>query len=370
MNNTIAIVYGGKSGEHSVSRRSAASVVKNIDKNRWKTLLIGIAESGKWYLQSPQILEACLAGALTLGLEETPEAQICIVPGMGSYSFALSSGKSLGDIAAVFPVLHGSFGEDGCIQGLFEMAGIPYVGAKVTASAIAMDKDYTKSIWQQSGLPVLPWICIKTLENSDTQKALVEKAERDFCYPLFVKPANAGSSVGAAKVEDRAALEEAIKNAAKWDDKVILEPFIKAREIECSVTGNSSLTAYTPGEVIPTSEFYDYESKYIDPDGAHLAIPAQIPEESLAKIRNLAKKAYSSLGVSGLSRVDFFMDKNSGEIFLNEINTLPGFTSISMFPQMCEASGLGYTELLDKLIELAIENQRHFSTRSYRYQAI
>jgi len=273
-------------------------------------------------------------------------------------------------VDVVFPVLHGTFGEDGTIQGLLEMVNVPYVGAGVLGSAIGMDKEIAKILWLHAGLPVVPFISVRKLDwaSAEKRKQIIERAERDFMYPLFVKPSCAGSSVGASKAPDRPSLEQAVAEALLWDDKVLIEPFVPAREVECSVTGNERPEAYTPGEIVPTHEFYDYEAKYIDPDGAALLIPADLTETEFRTIREIAIKAYKAAELSGLSRIDFFVRKDTREILLNEVNTMPGFTTISMFPKMCEASGLSYPDLLDKLISLAQERHEQRNFRNYSYK--
>jgi D-alanine-D-alanine ligase len=267
----------------------------------------------------------------------------------------------------VFPVLHGTFGEDGTIQGLFEMAGLAYVGAGVLGSAVGMDKDKAKALWIHEGLPVVPYAAVKENDWSrlETRQPIIEKAEREFGYPLFVKPACAGSSVGAGKAENRPGLVKALDEAFLWDGKALIEPFVPAREIECSVTGNENPQAYTPGEVAPTHEFYDYEAKYVDPNGAALLIPAALDEGKLQAVREIAVRAYRAAEIEGLARVDFFVRKDTGELFLNEVNTMPGFTTISMFPKMCEASGLAYDRLLDRLIGHAVERWKKRESRDY-----
>lgn len=367
MKKNIVVIYGGKSGEHAVSLVSAASVARTLDTTRYEVLLVGIAPDGRWYLQSEAVLANCRASSAPLSIEQDDRQLVALVPGMGNACLVRARDGQVIRVDCAFPVLHGTFGEDGCIQGLFEICGIPYVGAGVAASALGMDKDYAKTIWKAHGLPVVPWIALNAAERHQQARfaSLLELAERDFRYPLFVKPSAAGSSVGAAKATDRTSLVKAIDEALLWDDKVLIEPFVAAREIECSITGNDDVAAYTPGEVAPSHEFYDYDAKYIDPDGAKLIIPARIEEEALGRIRELAKKAYRSLGITGLSRVDFFVLKESGEILLNEVNTLPGFTGISMFPRMCEASGLSYAELLDLVIDLGLARYTARSSRSY-----
>jgi len=358
----IAIIYGGKSVEHEVSLVSATSIARTIDLSLHTITLIGITQDGRWFLQDTSVLEQVKnnPGAV-LPVIIDPEALVSVVPGGGCNGAFVIKGCPI-TVDAVFPVLHGTYGEDGTIQGLLEMAELPYVGGGVMASAIAMDKEKTKIIWQALGLSVLPFVCARQHEWNieSVRNEIILRAEKELGWPLFVKPSCAGSSVGAARASCREDLEKKAGEAFLWDDKLIIEPFIPAREIECSVIGNESPVAYTPGEIIPSHEFYDYDAKYIDPDGATLHIPADIDEDITRKVRQLAVKAYQALDLSGLSRVDFFIDKRTGQLYLNEINTIPGFTSISMFPKMCEASGLPYPEIIMKLISLA---QARFTAR-------
>lgn len=351
----IAVIYGGKSGEHEVSLRSATSIVRNVPTAAHRVIAIAIDKDGAWYLQDDSVLEAVRrdpAGVLSFAADES--RRVSVVPGGGLTGAFVCAGEKI-PVDVVFPVLHGTYGEDGTIQGLFEMAEVPYVGGGVMASALAMDKEKTKVIWQAAGLPVVPFVSAKIADwqSEETRRELVAKAERDLRWPLFVKPACAGSSVGAAKASNREELEKRAGEAFLWDDKILIEPFIPAREIECSVTGNEAPVAYTPGEIVPSHEFYDYDAKYLDPEGAALQIPADIDEALTRKVRQTAIQAYRALDLSGLSRVDFFIDKRNDTLYLNEINTIPGFTSISMFPKMCEASGLPYADLVMKLVNLA-----------------
>jgi D-alanine-D-alanine ligase len=367
---TIAVIYGGRSGEHEVSLISAASVVRNLDQEKYKVLLIGIDKQGVWYLQNEAELRRCLDGAAALEIQVDETRRISAVCGGGTKETFSTPATGPVAVDVVFPVLHGTFGEDGTIQGLFEMVNVPYVGAGVLGSAIGMDKEIAKILWLHAGLPIVPFISVRKLDwaSADKRKQIIERAERDFMYPLFVKPSCAGSSVGASKAPDRPGLEQAVAEALLWDDKVLIEPFVPAREVECSVTGNERPEAYTPGEIIPTHEFYDYEAKYIDPDGAALLIPADLTEAEFRTIREIAIKAYKAAELSGLSRIDFFVRKDTREILLNEVNTMPGFTTISMFPKMCEASGLSYPDLLDKLINLAQERHEQRNSRNYSYK--
>ncbi len=357
----IVLVYGGKSGEHEVSLLSCASVIRHIPAEGNHLSLIGIDRDGTWYLQESRVAESVRNNAETaLTIDRNPARQVQIVPG-GGCSGGLRCGDSPIPADVVFPVLHGTFGEDGTIQGLFEMAEIPYVGGGVMASSLAMDKEKTKLIWQQEGLPVVPFLALRSADwktggspdSKTSRDAVCDTIQKKFPWPVFVKPARAGSSVGACKADNTDALCACLDEAFRWDTKVLVEPFISAREIECSVTGNGRATAWEPGEIAPSHEFYDYEAKYIDPDGARLIIPAPLSEEEKNRVTNLACRAYEALDLDGFSRVDFFLDKKSGKLFLNEINTIPGFTHISMFPRMCEAAGLAYPDLIMHLLELA-----------------
>lgn len=352
----IAIIYGGRSGEHEVSLVSASFVTRAI--SREHTLyLIGITKTGAWYLQPKAVEERIRSNnSEVLTIDCSKETQVAVLPGGGTAAGFLVNGTPI-PVDVVFPVLHGSFGEDGTIQGLFEMADLPYVGGGVLASSAAMDKEKTKIIWQHENLPVVPFLCVRKVEwdNQKIRDSLIAQAEKELEYPLFVKPCRVGSSVGAGKASDRAELLQKMQEAFLWDSKVLIEMCIAAREIECSVTGNNECVVYTPGEIIPSHEFYDYDAKYLDPDGAQLKIPADIDDDQRRTIRSIARKAYQALDLTGLARVDFFIDKNTKSIYVNEVNTIPGFTAISMFPKMCEASGLPYQDLIMHLFDLAIE---------------
>jgi D-alanine-D-alanine ligase len=279
-----------------------------------------------------------------------------VIPGRG---LAGPSGPIHADV--VFPLLHGTFGEDGTVQGLLEMANLPYAGAGVLGSSLAMDKQKTKEIWMQSGLPVVEFLVVQ--DGSEASQAAVLET---FNPPLFVKPVTAGSSVGITKVKEARQLRPAIVEALRFDARVMIEPAVDAREIECAVLGNESPEAFAPGEILPKHEFYSYEAKYIDPDGAGLVLPADLPETASREVRRLAVAAFQAVQCSGMARVDFFLDKATGRLLLNEINTIPGFTNISMYPKMCEASGLAYTRHLDRLIELALERHRRRGSLRYR----
>ena len=287
------------------------------------------------------------------------------MPGGGS-DRAFLAGDQVIKCDVAFPVLHGTYGEDGTIQGLFEMVGIPYVGCNPLGSALTMDKEKTKAVLTEAGIPVVPGICVRRADTADWKKydEILELVQKQLGFPLFVKPCGAGSSDGANLAVDLRHLNSAILEAFNWDDKILIEKAINAREIECSVTGNptifdggkdyEALTAYGPGEIAPKHDFYDYDAKYNDPDGAELLIPARLDEKKLEEIREMAKKAFAALDLNGLSRVDFFIDKDTGELYLNEINTMPGFTQISMFPKMCAKFGLDFTALTELLIKEAL----------------
>ena len=360
----IAIIFGGKSGEHEISLISAASVARGIDKKH-SVFLIGIAKDGKWYLQSKSEYEKiCKDKNASLLIDQNADNQVFIVPGEKKHSFQTKKGSL--EIDVVFPVLHGTYGEDGTIQGLLDMADIPYVGCATMTSSLTMDKEKTKQVLQTQGIPVVPYICMKKCDMLDSSRydELFQKAIDSLGFPLFVKPCCAGSSNGASKAENPKQLSFALCEAFSWDDKVLIEKSIDAREIECSVTGNSTTTpadseietvkAYIPGEIIPSHKFYDFDAKYNDPDGAKLAIPAELSADMIETVRSTAVKAYKALDASGLSRVDFFIDKQTNDLYFNEINTMPGFTNISMFPKMCEKAGLEFTELTELLIQEAL----------------
>jgi len=356
---TVLILYGGKSGEHEVSLRSAASIVTYLH-SRYHLLLVGITKEGRFYLQ-PESYSSLVAtkGIEALTIQEDPNRKVFFIPGEG---FACNG--SLLTVDIVFPILHGTFGEDGTIQGLLETLDVAYVGAGVLGSAIGMDKEMSKRLWEKEGLPIVPYV---SLSLSQWKKQNVYQVADQLGYPVFVKPACIGSSVGISKVKDSKDLSKAIERAFKFDTKILIEKGIDAREIECSVLGNQEPVAFTPGEVVPSHEFYDYEAKYLDPKGAELKVPAPIPVAKQTEIKELALRAYRSIGVEGFARVDFFLERSTGSVYLNEINTIPGFTSISMFPRMCAFEGLSYSDLLDRLLQLGWERYQERKQLSYDY---
>ncbi len=350
----IAILYGGKSGEHEVSLRSAANIVRNLDRGH-RLQLIGITRTGSWHLQPDSVLASCLEGDDPLELRADAPT-VLVVPGTGLRVYGTHGSVDL-QLDAVFPALHGTFGEDGTIQGLLECANLAYVGADVAGSAVAMDKELAKRLWREAGLSVVPSLVVR---QSDTHhpEALIADIQARFGWPVFVKPARSGSSVGASKASSPAELAAALTTALAYDTKALVEPFISAREIECSVLGDDEPRAFPPGELVPSREFYDYEAKYIDPNGASFVIPARLDTESSERVMRVAVAAYRTAGLSGMARVDFFIDRKDGTLYLNEANTIPGFTSISMYPMMCVAGGLSYSALLDELVSLAVKRKK------------
>src|SRR5574344_13490 len=363
---TIAVIYGGKSGEHEVSLTSGAAIARHISAKH-SVVLIAITKDGRWYLQDQTELDRIRKDEkASFRISEKEQNLVTVTPGMGMNAFS-AGGRTI-RIDVVFPALHGTYGEDGTIQGLLEMADIPYVGCTVMTSSLTMDKEKTKAVWEAAGLSVVPYMTIRRTDLLDSRKYddIVAQAISTLHFPLFVKPCSAGSSDGASKAKNEKELSVALMDAFRWDDKVLIEKAINAQEIECAVTGNAmtapadseveNVKAYGPGEIVLTHEFYDYNAKYNDADGVR--IPADAPADVLETVRRTAVRAYKVLDASGLSRVDFFRDRDTGKLYLNEINTLPGFTSISMFPKMCDHAGLHFTELTDLLIDEAVARYR------------
>ncbi len=348
----VAVVFGGKSGEHEVSLMSATNVIKAMNKEKYNIFMIGITRQGKWMTyrgETDKIADGSWEKeAEQLGRDETINL--------------LFSGFFKGDtesgIDVVFPVLHGPNGEDGTIQGLLEMLDTPYVGCGVMASALGMDKEFSKKLFGMKGLPMGDYDVILKADMEKDMDSAVSRIEGRFSYPVFIKPVNMGSSVGITKAHDRAELVKGLKEACKYDRKVMVEESINCREFECAVLGNNDPVASGIGEIIPSHEFYDYEAKYFDDGKSVLIIPAPLSEEKTNELREAAVKAYKALDCAGMARVDFFMDKETGKIYINEINTIPGFTKISMYPKLWDAAGVGYSELIDRLIELAIERHK------------
>lgn len=353
---TIAILYGGRSGEHEVSLRSGGSVYSHLDRSLYNPLLIAVDHNGLWYLQQNPGFEN---DKKTLTLIKEEDTIVSVVPGLGLYC----KNRKI-EIDMVFPVLHGTFGEDGTLQGLLETAGVPYTGSGVLGSALGMDKASAKEIWIQAGLPVVPFITVR--DNKTVQKDdLIQQTIDKFDFPLFVKPANAGSSIGVTKANTFEQLEEGVRNGFKYDTKLLIEPAVTGREIECSVIGNSNPVSFLPGEVV-TGNFYDYDSKYIHPETVKLQTPADLTEEEIKNIKEIAEKAFTSVGAEGFARVDFFIEEDTDKILINEINTLPGFTEISMFAKLCDVSGLLYKEMLTQIIQLAEERHKRRNKLIFR----
>jgi D-alanine-D-alanine ligase len=339
----VGILFGGKSAEHEISLLSARNVYDSLDREKYNPILIGIDKEGRWHLNDDPRCLPNPGKPRLISLDNTGKPA-ALLPSCGG---ALTGGIQL-DV--VFPVLHGPLGEDGTIQGLLTLADLPFVGAGVLGSAAGMDKDVMKRLLRDGGVPIGDFICLRSHETIPA----FDEMSRRFDLPFFVKPANMGSSVGVNKIRRREEYLPGIRDAFKYDSKVIIEEFIPGRELECSVLGNEEPRASVPGEIKSTHEFYSYEAKYVDENGAALEIPARIPEKDAEKVRELAVKTFKVLECEGLGRVDFFL-KSSGELIVNEINTMPGFTRISMYPKLWEASGLSYTELIDRLIVLAID---------------
>ena len=405
----IGILFGGRSGEHEISLLSAASVLKAIDQRKYEVVPIGITKDGRWLTASDA--ERLLAGKAGEGPvrlrsgqvrptqanppqaqlragdpEATPAAAVLqngeavVVPpephksGTGLTPFQSDAPTRRAadraiNVDIIFPILHGTFGEDGTIQGLLELADIPYVGAGVLGSAAGMDKDIMKSLFRAAGLPIVKHVTVLRGDWELQPKKVQKLVESKLKYPVFVKPANLGSSVGISKARDKTELGPAIDEAAKFDRKIVIEEGVggkknKAREIECSVLGNDKPSASVPGEIVPGAEFYDYTAKYLD-EGSQLIIPAKLTKAETKKVQELAIGGFRAVDCSGLARVDFLMDPKSRKIYLNEINTMPGFTSISMYPKLWAASGVGYPELIERLIQLGME--RHSEKKKNQY---
>jgi D-alanine-D-alanine ligase len=353
----VGVLYGGRSGEHDVSRCSAASVIKYLDKAKYDVTAIGIDHDGRWHVQdTPEIMEDKDFGTI-LKLNKTGDWFVNHYEREGKlFLYNVKSGKEV-CVDVVFPVIHGTFCEDGTLQGLLELAMVPYVGADVIGSAIGMDKDVAKRLLRDAGIPVVEWITLLRVQWDISRKGFLAEINNKIGFPCFIKPSNAGSSVGISKVKNSEMLEKAIDEAFLWDNKILIEKGINAREIEFSVIGNYNPESSIPGEIRPKHEFYSYEAKYIDSDGAELLIPADIDPVLTETMQKAAINGYLALCCTGMARVDFFLDRESGNFFLNEINTLPGFTSISMYPKLWGKSGVDYTSLLEKLITLALERR-------------
>jgi D-alanine-D-alanine ligase len=362
----VGILFGGRSGEHDVSLQSAASIIKALDSTKYEIVPIGITREGHWRAGRDALQP--LAHLLEAGEPVTPSVDPTS-PKLLALNPSPQLGYSLPSLDVVFPVLHGTFGEDGTVQGLLELVGVPYVGAGVLASAAGMDKDVMKRLFRDAGLPVVPWELFLRADWESRPAAVRKRIESKLRYPLFVKPVNLGSSVGISKVHNRGELTAALDLASQYDRKMLAEKGINAREIECSVLGNDHPEASVPGEVVPVNEFYDYEAKYLK-QGSELVIPAKLTASQKKQVREVAIRAFQAIDCAGMARVDFLIDRKSGKVYLNEINTIPGFTSISMYPKLWEASGVPYPRLLDRLIELALERHREKSRTRFTYSPV
>ena len=349
---SVCILFGGISPEHDVSLRSAESVLNNIDHSKYNVIPMGITRDGDWIIFGGKDYSELPAGTW---MNNPANCRGAISPVRGQGLLRFEDDCVVRErIDVVFPVMHGENCEDGAVQGLFQLAGIPYVGPHIAASAVSMDKTLTKLVVDQAGVPQAAWHLVRKHEVKNHMDHVIEVLEKKFQYPMFVKPAGTGSSVGVSKAANREALDKALHDAAQFDEKILVEEFINGREIEVAVMGNSSPVASCCGEIDSGAEFYDYEAKYVT-DTSTAYVPARISEDVEEQVRELAVQVYSAIGCQGLSRVDFFVTYEDNRIVFNEINTLPGFTSISMYPKLFDASGIPYPQLIDELLNLALE---------------
>lgn len=356
----VAVIFGGQSGEHDVSLRSAQTVLGALDDARFEAIPIGVTRDGQWLAGSDPMAQLIATSPLfALDGPAEPDVETLEVA-VASTSQTLPTGLG-GDIDVVFPVLHGPMGEDGTVQGLLELAGIPYVGSNVLGSALAMDKAMAKLVLDQHGIPQAPWLLVNRRDWERNPDVVIEKIGTTLGYPCFVKPANMGSSVGVTKVRNPTELDAAMELAGKLDRRIVVEKGLAIRELEVSVLGNDEPIASVVGEVISINEFYDYSAKYVA-EGSQLLVPADIPAEVQGEIQRLAIEAFIALDLAGLARADFFLDLATNQVYLNEVNTMPGFTSISMYPRLWEASGVSLPELVERLLQLAIERSRERKT--------
>lgn len=348
----IGVIFGGRSGEHEVSVMSARSVLAGLDPKKYEVYPIGISRSGQWVNQEGA--RAALQAGTVLSSDQQ---SLAVLPGQAEKSLQplSQSGSPIPALDVIFPVIHGTYGEDGTLQGLLEMAGIPYVGAGVAGSAVGMDKALMKAVWQSSGIPQVPFLTFLRKHFEARPQETADRVVKELGLPVFVKPANLGSSVGISKAKTPAEVMDALKLAASYDRKIVVEQAVESpREIELAVLGNDEPEVSLPGEILHGREWYDYRGKYFETEGQKTIIPADLTAEQIKEVQSLAIFAYQALDMNGLSRVDFLMDKN-GKFYLNEVNTMPGFTPISMYARLWEATGLSYSALLDKMIELALE---------------
>jgi len=364
----VGVIFGGRSGEHEVSLVSARGIMAALDKDKYEIIPIGITREGRWIAGGDPL--AALRGEPSEAAHQTAllgdPTQRGLIPAEAARD--LTETRRV-EMDVIFPVLHGPYGEDGTLQGLLELADVPYVGAGVLGSALGMDKAVMKDVFKAHGLPIADYLVYKRVELDRRQAEIENEIEKNLGYPCFVKPANLGSSVGITKAHDRTELGPALQLAAAYDRKIVAERGINAREIECSVLGNDDPVASVLGEVIPSREFYSYEAKYID-DRSQLVIPANLPQGLAERIRKLAVRAFLAVDCAGMARVDFLLDRVTLDVCVNELNTIPGFTPISMYPKLWEASGLPYPELIDRLIRLALQRhqEKQRSQTSYKPQ--
>ena len=374
----VGVLFGGRSGEHEISLRSALTVMSAMDPDRYEIVPIGIDREGRWFLENNALkvladatpdLRALSAGNTPVTLLPHNDSRALVpTPSQNGLAPGFPSPSLGGPIDVIFPVLHGTFGEDGTIQGLLEQAGMPYVGAGVLGSAVGIDKDLQKRLLRDAGVPVVNYFAIIRADY-DEHPALAKKFARELGYPVFVKPNALGSSIGIAKVKRPVDLDAAVQDAFQYDRKILIEQSCEGRELECAVLGNDRPEASTVGEILIKHghEFYSYESKYVDERGAEIRIPAELPKKAIDKIRKLSVAAFKALSIRGMARVDFLARRDLKKIYVNEVNTIPGFTAISMYPKLWEASGLPLPKLLDRLVELALEEHRDRAGLKFTY---
>jgi D-alanine-D-alanine ligase len=355
----VGVLFGGRSGEHEVSLASATSVIRALDPEKYDVVPIGISKDGRWLVSSgaqkmlPDVLKS--GERVFLPPDPTAATLVPMSPGGGHPSMTMD---------VIFPVLHGTFGEDGTVQGFLELAGLPYVGPGVLASAVGMDKDVQKRLFKQAGLPIAPYLAVRRADWERDPKAVLKLVKKNFKFPVFVKPATLGSSVGMTRVKKLGELGTALNLAGEFALKILVEKNITGREIEVAVLGNEDVKASIPGEIIPHRDFYDYTAKYLE-DGTRLEIPANLNKKQVTQFQDLAIRSFRAIDGAGMARCDFFLEEHTGKAIVNELNTIPGFTSISMYPKLWEASGVPYPQLLDRLIELALELHREKARTKY-----
>lgn len=356
----IAILFGGRSAEHEVSIASAASVIRALDPEKYIAVPIGISKEGHWRIGDSA--QKMLADMMRTGQRVLLPAE----PGSGVLALPAAAAGPPVSIDVVFPVLHGTYGEDGTVQGLLELAGLPYVGCGVLASSVGMDKEIQKRLFEHAGLPIVKYLSVSRSRWETAGESVLKDVHRRFHFPVFIKPATLGSSVGMTKAHNDAELIEGLRLAAQFAQKILVERAVDAREIEVSVLGNEDARASVPGEIIPHREFYDYAAKYTE-EGTQLVVPASLNRRQTTKVQEYAVRAFQAIEGRGMSRADFFLERQTGRLYVNELNTIPGFTSISMYPRLWEASGLSYRDLVDRLIQLAIEEHRERQRTRYAF---